>query len=1022
MKNQAPPAKRAGLRKQLILALLVPSLLPLSLHAATLPSEQPVEQQQHTSQARLRGQVIDAQSGEPIIGASISVKGNKRLGTVTDVQGRYSLSASSSVTLIVSCIGYQSIEVSASASPQTIKLRENARTLGELVVLGYTTQRKESLTGAMINLKDSKLKDLTTPSVANLLNGKAPGVYVAPGSGRPGSGAAVVIRGQATLSGNTRPLWVIDGVIVGDDPGQLNPQDIESVTILKDAASTAIYGSAGANGVVVVTTKSSRSGKVKVSASLRAGLSMLHNGNQHMMTGSELYDYFASVQNTEAIKFERWKPELRQDNFDWWRLATRTGLTQDYNLALQGGSESLNSLFSLGYYKEQGAVKGYDYQRFNFRSKTAFRPLEGLTIRPSLSGALQTSEDRQYSVSAMYSMLPWDSPYDPEGKLVPHRYKGWVNRTGTNYLRDLQWNHGDARNYEFMGGLDFDLRLAPWLTFSSVNNVKYMLSASHGYSDPRSSSGENVQGRITEYRYEGFRKYTNQKLLTSNSWGKHSLNGLLAYEYNDYWAKSLDVYGTGFVPGFEVLDVAAKPERTKGGIAEWAVQSFFANARYSYDNRYLLEASIRRDGASNLGANAKYGTLYSVSGGWNVHRESWFHLKGVDQFKLRASYGSAGNRPSALYPQYDLYSVSANYDGDPGMLIAQIGNPDLTWERTYTAGVGLDAALWEGRLHFNLDLYSKKTDNILYNVPVTGLVGVTSVYRNIGKMDNHGIEFAIGGDVIRTKDFTWSLDANLGHNANKLTDIYRQYDASRGEFVAKPVIIGDGTGIAGTASRILEIGYPIDTYYMKEWAGVNKEDGRPQWYKEDAQGNKVVTKNYAEANYYKLGSAAPKLFGGFSTNLRWRQLDFGLSFGYSLGGQIYNYARQEYDSDLAYSDRNQMALRPGWKRWQQPGDEATHPRALYNNKDGGNKASSRYLEDGSFLKLRSLSLGYNFSLPQLKIQSLRLYLNAENLLTFTKYSGVDPELPASSGSVIGTTSPSVYPPVRKVVFGLNLSL
>ena len=1021
MKNQLLPFARASLRKSLVLALLLPGLLPLGLQASPSSGSSTQPEQQSTNSAKLRGQVVDAQSGEAIIGASITVKGNRTLGTVTDAQGRYSLTAAPGSVLVISCIGYQTIEVSATSGSQTIKLKENARTLGELVVLGYTTQRKESLTGAMISLKDSKLKDLTTPSVANLLNGKAPGVYVAPGSAQPGSSAAVVIRGQATLNGNTRPLWVIDGVIVGDDPGQLSPQDIEAVTVLKDAASTAIYGSAGANGVVVVTTKSSRSGKLRVSASVRAGLSRLNNGNLHMMNGAELYDYFASTGNASTIPFPRWKPALRNDNFDWWALATRTGISQDYNLTIQGGSETMNSLFSLGYYDEKGAVKGFDYKRYNFRLKTAYKPLDWLTIRPMISGAMQTSDDRQYSVSAMYSMLPWDSPYDADGKPVPHKYSGWVNSNSTNYIRDLQWNHADGRNYEFMGNLDFDARITPWLTFSSVNNYKYVHSTSHGYQDPRSSGGESVQGRITEYHGQVARRYTNQKLLTSNSWGLHNLNGLLAYEFNDYWGKSTDVYGTGFVPGFEVLDITAKPERAKGGIAEWAVQSVFANARYSYDNRYLVEGSIRRDGASNLGSRAKYGTLFSISGGWNIHRESWFGVKAFDQLKLRASYGSAGNRPSALYPQYDLYSIASNYNGQPGMLISQIGNRDLTWERTYTAGIGLDASLWENRVRLTLDLYSKKTDNILYNVPVTSLTGVTHVYRNIGKMDNRGIEVAIGGDLIRTKDITWSLDLNIGHNANKLTDIFRQYDPS-GQYIAKPVIIGDGSGIAGSATRILEIGSPIDTYYMPQWAGVDPEDGRPLWYKEGADGKKVTTKNYAEAKYYKLGSAAPKVFGGITTNLRWKEFDLSATFGYALGGQIYNYSRQELDSDLAYTDRNQMALQKGWSRWQKKGDIATHPRALYNNKDNGNKASSRYLENNSFFKLRTLTLGYNLSLPQLKIQTLRIYLNAENLLTFTKYSGVDPELPASDGSVMGTTGISVYPPVRRFVLGFNLSL
>ena len=1021
MKNERPLSHRARLRSTLAVSLLTICTLPLA--ASAVPEQEPSSSPLTLAQVagKVRGRIVDAATGEPIIGASIHVKGNKRIGAVSDMQGGYTLSAAPGVTLVISYIGYETLEVRATEKEQVIQLKENSKTLSELVVVGYTTQRKESLTGAMISLKDSKLKDMTTPSVSNLLNGKAPGVYVAPGSGRPGSSAAVVIRGQATLNGNTRPLWVIDGVIVGDDPGQLNPQDIEGLTILKDAASTAIYGSAGANGVVVVTTKSSRSGKLRVSASVRAGLSRLNNGNLHMMNGAELYDYFASTGNASTIPFPRWKPALRNDNFDWWALATRTGISQDYNLTIQGGSETMNSLFSLGYYDEKGAVKGFDYKRYNFRLKTAYKPLDWLTIRPMISGAMQTSDDRQYSVSAMYSMLPWDSPYDADGKPVPHQYSGWVNSNSTNYIRDLQWNHADGRNYEFMGNLDFDARITPWLTFSSVNNYKYVHSTSHGYQDPRSSGGESVQGRITEYHGQVARRYTNQKLLTSNSWGLHNLNGLLAYEFNDYWGKSTDVYGTGFVPGFEVLDITAKPERAKGGIAEWAVQSVFANARYSYDNRYLVEGSIRRDGASNLGSRAKYGTLFSISGGWNIHRESWFGVKAFDQLKLRASYGSAGNRPSALYPQYDLYSIASNYNGQPGMLISQIGNRDLTWERTYTAGIGLDASLWENRLRLTLDLYSKKTDNILYNVPVTSLTGVTHVYRNIGKMDNRGIEVAIGGDLIRTKDITWSLDLNIGHNANKLTDIFRQYDPS-GQYIAKPVIIGDGSGIAGSATRILEIGSPIDTYYMPQWAGVDPEDGRPLWYKEDADGKKITTKNYAEAKYYKLGSAAPKVFGGITTSLRWREFDLSATFGYALGGQIYNYSRQELDSDLAYTDRNQMALQKGWSRWQKKGDIATHPRALYNNKDNGNKASSRYLEDNSFFKLRTLTLGYNLSLPQLKIQTLRIYLNAENLLTFTKYSGVDPELPASDGSVMGTTGISVYPPVRRFVLGFNLSL
>ena len=993
------------------------SAIPTGMADVSLPT---VAQQT----AKIKGKVLDARTGEPVIGANVVVKGTTN-GSITNFDGEYELTAPIGSTLSISFIGYKSIEVKATGGLQTIKLDEDSEALDEVIVVGYTTQRKESLTGSMNNIKSEKLKDITTPSVENLLNGKVPGVYVAPGSGQPGSSGAVVIRGQATLNGTTSPLWVIDGVIVGSDAGQLNPADIESMTILKDAASTAIYGSQGANGVIVVTTKSGRAEKMTIEASVKLGVSSLNNGNLEVMNGAELYDYYASFQNANEISFPRWNKDLRDSNFSWWDLATQNGLTQEYNVSLRGGNEKMQSYLSVGYYDEEGAVKGYDYSRYNFRLKTTYKPFDWLTIKPALSGSLRNIDDRQYSVTAMYSMLPWDSPYDKDGNLVPHRYSGWVNTQQTNYLYDLQWNYSESKYYEFMGSLDFDIKITDWLTFSSVNNYKYINSTSHGYSDPRSSSGENVNGRLTEWRAEVTRRYTNQKLLINKDFGKHSISGLIAYEFNDSYYKNLDVYGTGFVPGFEVLDVVSKPERTKGGINEWATQSYFTQWKYVYDGKYIAEASIRRDGASNLGTNAKYGNLLSGSVGWIISREDWFDVDWIDNLKLRGGYGTVGNRPSSLYPQYDLYSVSSSYNENSGALISVIGNKDLTWEKTYTTSIGLDAALFNNRLRFTFDFYSKDTDNILYNVPVTGLTGVTSVYRNIGKMKNTGYEISLGGDIISTKDWFWNVELNIGHNSNKLKDLYKQKDTD-GSYVVKPVIISDGSSIAGTAQRILEIGYPVDTYYLKEWAGVNPENGAPMWYKDtkDSEGNvtgRETTSNYAEAGYYKCGSAAPDLFGGFSTTLTWKGFELNAVFGYSIGGKIYNYSRQEYDSDGTYTDRNQMKLKDGWSRWEKPGDIATHPVAKYNNQDKGNSASSRYLEDSDYLKLRSLTLGYNFKLPQWGIQNLRVFMNAENLFTITDYSGVDPEIPASDGSVMGTAGPAVYPSVRKYMFGLNLT-
>ena len=974
---------------------------------------------------KIKGTIVDSKTGEPVIGASVKVKGTK-LAAVTDLNGEFELNTHANATLQISYVGFKETEVKAS-NDMTISLEEDTESLEEVVVVGYGTQKKESLTGAMANIKGEKLKDITSATVENMLNGKVSGVYVAPGSGRPGSTGAIIIRGQTSINGATAPLWVVDGVIVGNSAGDLNPDDIETMTVLKDAASTAIYGSEGANGVVVVTTKQAKHEKMSISLSAKAGLSTLNRGNLEMMDGAEFYDYYKSFQNVESVNFPRWNEDLRNSNFDWFKLAKKTGSTQDYNLTLNGGSQNIQSMFTLGYFKEEGAVKGYDMNRYSTRIKVVYKPYEWLTIKPNISGSRTNDKDKQYSVGAMYSMMPWDSPYDENGNLVPNYYAGWVNSKATNYLNDLAaGDYSTSTTYDLSGGLDFDIQIAPWLTFSSVNNYSYYNSQTHGYYDPKSSSGEGVNGRTTEYNYTSTRRYTNQLLRFKKSWGKHNVNALLAYEFNDYEMKYTDVYATGFISGFEDFMTAAKPEMANGYRTAWAKQSYFTQWRYDYDSRYYGELSLRRDGRSNFGSNNRYGNFFSVSGAWNINNESWFKADWVDQLKLRAAFGSVGNVPTSLYPSYSLYSVGATYNENPGALISQIGNKDLTWEKTYTTGVGVDASFWQNRLHATLDYYIKNTSNILYQVPVTGLVGVTSIWKNIGKMRNTGIELTVGGDIIRTKDLTWNVTANISHNSNELRDLYKQRDAN-GNYVVKPVLISDGTSIAGTAQRILEIGEPVDTYYMKEWAGVNPEDGKPQWYMDDANGNKVVTDSYSKASYYKCGKASPDVYGSFSTSLFYKNFDLQANFGYSLGGQIYSYYRQEFDSDGAYAgDRNQMKLQKGWSRWEKPGDIATHPRAMYNNQDKGNLASSRYLESSDYLKLRSLTLGYNFDLKKYGIQTLRLSVSGENLFTITDYSGVDPELPAGTNdkgvlSVTSTGGTSVYPAVRKFMLGVNLT-
>ena len=842
---------------------------------------------------------------------------------------------------------------------------------------------------------------------------------MAPGSGQPGAFGAIVVRGKSTINGSTAPLWVIDGVIVGKDPGDINPNDIETLTVLKDAASTAIYGSQGANGVIVITTKGAQAGRTSINFSAKAGLSTLNNGKVKMMNGAELYDYYKSFTNVSEIAFPRWNDKLRDSNFDWWKLASHTGFVQNYDLAVNSGGEKLSAIFTGGVYKENGAVRGYDYTRYNTMVKLNFRPYSWVSIRPALNGSKSLIDDRQRSTDAMYSMLPWDSPYDANGKIVGNKSSSWVNSNSTNYLYELQYNWSKYDSYAFNGSFDFDLYLTNWLTFSSVNSYRWKTNLDKTYTDARTSGAEG-KGRVSESTSTSTRRYTNQLLKATRNFGNYHGFALLGYEFNDGEYRHHGGEGTGVVPGFSQLDITSTPESVSGNKYEWAVQSFFANINADYDNKYLLQLSLRTDGASNFGSDAAYGTFFSLSGGWVATAEKWFKVPCIDYLKVRASYGSVGSRPNSLYPQYSLYNLEQSYNGVPGGVISQLENKKLTWEKTYTAGLGLDLNMFH-RLRMTFDFYRKRTNNLLFAVPISGVMGVTSIWQNIGELTNTGFETTFSADIIKQKDFTWTFDANLSTNSNKIKRLYNGRDQ----------IIGSD-GIAGSTHTLLKPGLSADTYYLREWAGVDPSNGAPLWYTTDASGNRITTNSYAKADQVALKQhASPSVFGSFSTTLTYKGFDLNAVFGYSLGASIYNYSRQEYDSDGAYTDRNQFRLQKGWSRWKAAGDHATHPVASYNNSSNSNKASTRYLESADFLKLRSVTLGYNFYLKSSIVKALRLYLSAENLFCITGYSGVDPELPAADGgrdtsgerstALSISTGSGVYPSVRKFMLGVNVT-
>lgn len=390
----------------------------------------------------------------------------------------------------------------------------------------------------------------------------------------------------------------------------------------------------------------------------------------------------------------------------------------------------------------------------------------------------------------------------------------------------------------------------------------------------------------------------------------------------------------------------------------------------------------------------------------------------MNQLKLRASYGSVGKRPEEYYPQYFLYDTQS-YDEVPGGIIAQIENKDLTWEKTYTTGLGLDLTLFE-RLDISLDYYNKNTSNLLYEVPLPSVTGLNKSWQNVGSVCNRGFEVTISYDVLPgVKDWDWSVSANLGLNRNQIRELYGDQPE---------IIVESGSGTIDNANLLLKPGMDMDTWYLTEWAGVDAQTGQPQWYMTNEAGERVITNDYGEASSYKVavGTASPDFFGGFSTDLRYKNFDLSAFFSYSVGGKIYNYNRIEYDSDGAYNDRNQMKLQKGWSRWEKPGDIATHPQASYGNASDSNKDSSRHLESGTYLKMKSLSFGYNFNLPRLQISNMRVYFSAENLFTITSFSGIDPELPPAyiaeedKYQITGVAT-SIYPQTRKFMFGVSLN-
>lgn len=940
----------------------------------------------------VKGKVLDS-DGLPIPGVNIMEKGTTN-GTPTDVDGSYTIDVSSeNAVLVFTFIGYSTKEMPLNGKTSMEVVMESSDSeLDEVVVVAYGTQKKSNLTGSVTNIKAKELQDISSPNVSNLLQGKAAGVYVSSNSGRPGQGVKIRIRGKGSLNSSVEPLWVIDGV-VGGTGAHLNPNDVESMTVLKDASATALYGSRAANGVILVTTKRGKKGASEFTFSTKRGFSKLYSGNFGVMNSQELYDYQSTfINNLDENK--------KNTDTDWFGEATEVGVSENHTFSYNGGLGKIRSYIMGDYYRETGAVSGYEMERYSTRVNLDYEVSKKVSLSTKIAGTYFTDDDKQRSIGSAYLYMPWDKPYNEDGTVRTGKESDWSGRDGSNYLYDLQWNWGKSRNFGIDASFNIKWEILPFLTFESTNNIGLKYNMYKKYVDINSIGGESDKGSLKNQLNSYKSRFSNQLLKYSKTFDEHAVQAFLGYEFSDYFYEGFAAEGKGIPSGKEVLDVTAEAKAVSGNMDwAWAMESYLFNANYTYKNRYMAQFSFRRDGSSKFGKDSRYGNFSTVSAGWTISNEEFMNdLEWLNVLKLRASYGSVGNTPGNAYASQGLYDIKLQYYGNPGAFPNQLRNDELTWEKSYSTNVALDMRVFD-RLSLNIDFYDKNTSDLLYYRKLSNISGYSGKYENIGAVNNKGVEFTLKADILETEDFKWYADLNIGFNKNEITELAD----------GKPQIVGH---------KRWEEGEDMDTWYLRKWMGVDAQTGKPQWEKINEDGTVELTSDYNQATRQMMGTSSPDYYGGLTTRFVYKDFELSANIAFTQGLDIYHSARELFDSDGAYPTFNSMKLKDGWSRWEKAGDNATHPQSIDGGNSMSNKPSSRYIEDGSFVKLRNVSFIYNLPnewLNKVKINSASLFVTGDNLMTFTDFSGIDPEI-HNNGSV----GSGAYPLTKKIVFGVNI--
>lgn len=944
------------------------------------------------AQQRVSGTVTDKATGEPLVGVSVAVKGTTR-GVISDVDGKYSADVAPDATLVFGYLGYKDVTVGVEGRAViNVTMESDINKLDEVVMVGYSSVKKTELSSAVTTVQGDKLRDVTTPDLGSMLQGKVAGVQVTNSSGAPGSTATIRIRGTGSIAAGSDPLYVVDGVV----GGTFNPNDVESITVLKDAGSTGIYGASGSGGVIVVTTKHAKAGQEPVvNFKAQVGLKQLLTGRFRVLDANELYDFYSSILSKASMK--TYPAELREQNFDWLKDAERLGVSQNYYASASANIKKISFLTSLDWYDENGTQRESKYNRLSGKIEVGAELVKGV----NLTARVNYTQSKSVSGHGLgcYYQLPWNNPYDErtgeyiyiDSAVRPDNGKTWYGREANNPLFASSKNPNPYNTSKsFLGDLRLSWDITDYLQISTTNRYSSDNSFYKSVTTPEAKSKTWPDGQLSQGLTWGHSFGTTNILKYYDTFnGVHSVNALLGHEYGYSSYEYMNVVTSGLKNGMQVLN-GTKPENIYGTKTETASWSLFAQAQYSYKERYFFNATFRADASSVFAPKNKVGYFPAGSFAWLASNEEFMQRQDVVSFlKLRASYGLTGNSNIGSYKYLDIYGFNERlqYQGVQGAYPETVANPYLHWETAVMRNVGLDIS-FRNFLTVNLDVYGNLNKDLLLDVPLALSSGFSRRTENVGKIRNMGVELTLTSNNFNRKNFKWTTSLNLGHNKNTVVYLPNHED----------IVASSSQG-----NQIYREGEPLYSWYMPKWLGVDSETGAPLWEHliKDENGNVIGTEPTSKLDLTNdnqiVGNAQPILVGGLLNTFNVYGVEISANLQFNYGNKVFNDSRRYVDSDGAYIDYNFMSLDNGlgWSRWTQPGDNATHPRARLGGNRLSNEVTSRYLEDGSYLRIKNITVSYPLPanvLRKMHLQSFRIFLSGDNLYTFTKFSGMDPEV------------------------------